>query len=73
MQSGLPAVAAPGGEKTAQAQQRPRTSRLQPVCRRADGHRLDIAFDLPQVTRFDLFRAVTDQAFEDRYPGGSEA
>ncbi len=73
MQSGLPAVTASGGEKTAQSQRYSGTGFLQPAGCRSDGYRLDVAFDLSRVAGFDLFRVVGDQAFDDRYPGRSEA
>jgi hypothetical protein len=55
MQSRLLAVAAPGGEKARQMERSPRTCRLQPLCRRTQGNRLDFTLDTPWATRFELF------------------
>jgi len=69
VQSGLSAVAAARGEKTADTQCRSGSRGLQPLRRLTDGQCLDVAFDLPRAAGFDLLRAVRDQAFDHRHAG----
>jgi hypothetical protein len=72
MQSRLLAVPAPGGEKPRHPQHRTGTGRLQPLRRRPHGNNLDLALDTPWTTRFQLFRSMPDQAFDDRHTGRCE-
>jgi hypothetical protein len=69
MQSQLLAVLAFSGQEAGQMNFYSWSHRLKPPGRLAQTNGLDFTLDAPWVTRFDLFRLVSDHAF--RYRHGS--